>query len=427
MTVKTYRAKTMHEALALVRRELGAKASVLRTREVRAGGLLRWLGGPRLIEVVASTSVSVPSRMPSRRRPAAATATVAALPATARIKPVAPHPAAPSPAARHPAARGPQVASPPDLQTQLNQLQSRVEDLCRRAPPPGLSDWPDAIERLFGELVEAGITETQARELIERVRGQQVLGETHDTDQFKERLAGLIESEISISEPIGSARGRRVVALVGATGVGKTTALAKLAAQCRMRDKRRVGLIAGEDGLSAGVDPLRGCAEIIDLPRQIVATPADMHEALDRLADRDLILIDTAGLSPRDKTKMRELRSLLTAAAPDEIHLVQSSVASAASLLHSNEQFSALGATALLLTKLDEATSLGNLLPLVRGGLPISYLTDGQRVPDDLRPAEAGRLARALLGMPPVGSKVPTPPDSVYEPRTKSPVCSRKP
>jgi flagellar biosynthesis protein FlhF len=152
-----------------------------------------------------------------------------------------------------------------------------------------------------------------------------------------------------------------------------------------------------------------------------------MHEALDRLADRDLILIDTAGLSPRDKTKMRELRSLLTAAAPDEIHLVQSSVASAASLLHSNEQFSALGATALLLTKLDEATSLGNLLPLVRGGLPISYLTDGQRVPDDLRPAEAGRLARALLGMPPVGSKVPTPPDSVYEPRTKSPVCSRKP
>jgi flagellar biosynthesis protein FlhF len=193
------------------------------------------------------------------------------------------------------------------------------------------------------------------------------------------------------------------VALVGPTGVGKTTTIAKLAANFRLRERRRVGLITVDTYRVAAVEQLRTYADIIDLPMEIVATPREMHQALARMADLDLVLMDTAGRSPRDEVKILELRAMLAEAAPDEVHLVLSSVASAASLAKTAEQFAAVGTTALVLTKLDEAASLGNLLPLVRSSrLPLSYVTHGQNVPDDIAPADAGRLARGILGLDPV-------------------------
>ena len=125
-----------------------------------------------------------------------------------------------------------------------------------------------------------------------------------------------------------------------------------------------------------------------------------MREAVDRLSGLDLVLMDTAGRSPRDEVKIQELKSMLAEAQADEIYLVLSSVASAASLEKTAERFSQVGVTSLLLTKLDEATGLGNLLPLVRScGLPLSYLTNGQNVPDDIEPADNRKLTRIILGM----------------------------
>jgi flagellar biosynthesis protein FlhF len=148
---------------------------------------------------------------------------------------------------------------------------------------------------------------------------------------------------------------------------------------------------------------LRTYADIIDLPMEIVSTPREMHQAVARMADLDLILMDTAGRSPRDDVQIQELKSMLAEAAPDEVHLVLSSVASAASLVRTAEQFAVVGTTALVLTKLDEAVSLGNLLALVRGSkLPLSYLTHGQNVPDDIAPADNRLLAGMILGLDPV-------------------------
>ena len=156
----------------------------------------------------------------------------------------------------------------------------------------------------------------------------------------------------------------------------------------------------------AAVEQLRTYADIIDLPMEIVATPREMHQAVARMADLDLILMDTAGRSPRDEVKIQELKSLLAEAAPDEVHLVLSTTASASSLSKMAEQFASVGTTALVLTKLDEAASLGNLLPLLRScHLPLSYLTHGQNVPDDIAPAEPRRLAQFVLGMEPIHGK----------------------
>ena len=108
---------------------------------------------------------------------------------------------------------------------------------------------------------------------------------------------------------------------------------------------------------------MRTYADIIDLPMQVVSTPREMREAVRRLSGLDLILMDTAGRSPRDEIKIQELKAFLTEADADEVHLVLSSVAGERTLEQTAEQFAAVGTTAMILTKLDEATGLGNLLP----------------------------------------------------------------
>jgi flagellar biosynthesis protein FlhF len=386
MELKTYRAKSMQEALALVRRDLGPRASVLHTREVRGGGWMRLLGGARLIEVVASTSVTVPSRFASRDKSVASSTSQAD--------------ARPQVAVRsEPAVGGRMLPSAAPHGSEIVEAREPGVLDDRPAPAPR-RELSDSMFRLFTDLIEADVNEAFARELLERVRGE-AAHDGDDASRMRELLACGIENEIAVCGPIRPTPGRRhLVALVGPTGVGKTTTIAKLAANFRLREKQRVGLITVDTYRIAAVEQLRTYADIIDLPMEVVATPREMHQAIARLADCDLILMDTAGRSPRDEVKIQELKSMLTEAAPDEVHLVLSSVASAAGLAKTAQQFAAVGTTALLLTKLDEATSLGNLLPLIRGSrLPLSYLTHGQNVPDDIAPADPGRLARAMLGM----------------------------
>jgi flagellar biosynthesis protein FlhF len=395
MNVKTYRARSMQEALAMVRRDLGPRASVLHTREVRPRALARLFGSQRMIEVVASASVSVPSRLPKKCGAQAAivppTQVGIALDAMPQIRP-----------SNDPSAR---AAASLQLYAHLNDLQARVDDLVCRTGHTGRGDLPDDLFRLFADLIEADISEEMARGLIERVR-RQSSGDELEAGNLKERLVQLIQDEIPIAGPIQVSSRRRLVALVGPTGVGKTTTIAKLAANFRLREKRRVGLITVDTYRIAAVEQLRTYADIIDLPMEIVATPREMHQAVARMSDLDLILMDTAGRSPRDEVKIQELKSILAEATPDEVHLVLSSVASAGSLAKTAEQFATVGTTALLLTKLDEAASLGNLLSLLRASrLPLSYLTHGQNVPDDITPADNGTLARAILGLEPIADK----------------------
>jgi flagellar biosynthesis protein FlhF len=371
----------MHEALAMVRRELGPDAAVLHTREVQTR---RWFGlvrGSRQIEVTASASVNVPSRLPRRSRAESYQAP----------------PPSPPPVVAPP----PPMAVPEDVKNQLNGLQNLVQELYRRTQSSGPRELPESLFRLFTDLIDADLGEEMARELIERVRSEAAGGELADPLLLKARIARLIESETRVTGPIRVTPGRRrLVALVGPTGVGKTTTIAKLAAIYRLKEKRNVGLITVDTYRIAAVEQLRTYADIIDLPMQVVSTPREIREAVRRLDAMDLILMDTAGRSPRDEIRIQELKSFLTEAGADEVHLVLSSVAAARTLEQTAERFAAVGTTALILTKLDEATGLGNLLPLVRrSGLSLSYLTNGQNVPDDIEIAQPARVARIVLGM----------------------------
>ena len=386
MDIKTFRAKSMQDALTLVRRELGPDAAVLHTRELNRSLVSRMLFG-RKYEVAASSTINVPSRLPARMQEAAVDPYIAA--ASCR-----------APQQNAAAINDPHVAG------QLDRLQEMIEKLCDRTAVSPKHDLPETLFRVFTDMIEAEVDEAIARDLVDRVRGDRGV-QVADTLLVKARVAQLLEDEIAVTGPFTTAADKcRLVALVGPTGVGKTTTIAKLAANYRLREKKRVGLITVDTYRVAAVEQLRTYADIIDLPMEVVATPREMREAVTRMRNLDLVLMDTAGRSPRDEIKIQELRSLLAEAEADDVLLVLSATAGTKSLAATAEKFAEVGTTALVLTKLDEATSLGHLVALTRQcRLPLSYLTDGQNVPDDIQVAQPRQLAYLMLGMEALGAR----------------------
>ncbi len=389
MDIKTFRAKTMQEALGLVRRELGPDAAVLHTRELNGSLMRRMLFG-RKYEVAASSNVNVPSRLPERMQVQEARSREqgAGRPEFSRADSSHSMPHAPSSVLDR------QVAG------QLDRLQEMIDKLCSQPTQAPKHDLPETMFRVFTDMIEAEVDDSIARDLVDRIRNESGL---HVADPLlvKARIAQLLEDEIAVTGPITTSSDKcRLVALVGPTGVGKTTTIAKLAANYRLREKKRVGLITVDTYRVAAVEQLRTYADIIDLPMEVVSTPREMREAVARMRNLDLVLMDTAGRSPRDEIKIQELRSLLSEAEADDVLLVLSATAGTRSLTATAEKFAAVGTTGLLLTKLDETTSLGHLVALTQQcRLPISYLTDGQNVPDDIQVADRRQLAYLMLGI----------------------------
>lgn len=385
----------MREALDIVRQELGPEAAVLHTREIRESRLFGLLQGKPLVEVTASAGVHVPSRLSTQetRRPQGGP-----VPANDAVYTDPTHGTALN---RGRSSGGIDLSV--QLSTQLDDLRQMVKNLCDCSASKPQRDLPDSLFRLFTKLIDAEVNDQLAREMVERVRSEAPDIELADAILLQARLARLIEAELAIAGPIRVVAGStRVAALVGPTGVGKTTTIAKLAANYRLREKRSVGLITVDTYRIAAVEQLRTYADIIDLPMEVVSTPREMREAVERLRGLDLILMDTAGRSPRDEIKLQELKAFLSEASADEVHLVLSGVAGERTLVQTAQRFRDVGTTSIIFTKLDEAGGLGNLLPVLReSGLPLSYLTNGQNVPDDIEVATAERFADLILEIEP--------------------------
>jgi flagellar biosynthesis protein FlhF len=362
MAEKTYRAVTMKEALAKVRRDLGGGAVILGTREVRRRRLFG-LGPRELVEVRAADALAAPRSLSA-------------------VEP----------------SSGPLHAQ---FGEELKRLHAMVEDLSRHGRLDHLlPDLPGGLVPTYADLLEADVPETLARRLVRHVADLIEPDEVHQPDRLREALREAVEACLPIAPPIATVPGtRRVVALVGPTGVGKTTTVAKLAANFKLVHGLRPGLVTVDTYRIAAVEQLRTYAEIIDLPLAVANAPSDMRRAIDELGDLDLVLIDTAGRSPRDEVKIRELADFLTEGQPDEVHLVLSATAGERSLRAAVERFAVVQADRLILTKLDEADGLGGILAVIgQANRPVSYLTTGQAVPDDIEAADRRRLARLILG-----------------------------
>ena len=276
-------------------------------------------------------------------------------------------------------------------------LESMIEQYAIAHDRPRPNRVPPVLFQLFSDLIEADVDEEFAQEIIDDVQQNSTPTDLADPYLVRDRAFNRIASQISIAPEIRSFQGRRVVALIGPTGVGKTTTIAKLAANLRLRDNQRVGLITVDTYRIAAVEQLRAYADILDVPMEVVTTPREMRDAVARLSNVDIVLIDTAGRSPRDEIQIQELRAMLSEARPDETHLVLSSVSGGRQLTRLVDQFRSVNPSSLLLTKLDESEDYGHLLSVVcKSKLPLSYTTHGQNVPDDIQAADPLSLIESV-------------------------------
>lgn len=181
----------------------------------------------------------------------------------------------------------------------------------------------------------------------------------------------------------------QVVALVGPTGVGKTTTIAKIAARAAFEEGRNVAVISLDNYRIAAVEQLRSYAEIMGIRFEVVFTAEEFSLTIDELSEYDLVLVDTAGRSPGSATQIVESAQLFSVRRPDEVHLVMTAGTLAEDMQQILENFAPLNCDQLIISKLDETRSLGGIYNISRlCSLPVSYFTVGQSVPEDIRCAD---------------------------------------
>lgn len=386
MNLQTFKASTMAQALSQVKSTMGADAVILHTRTYQQR---YWLGIRRqeIVEITAGRDLRITER-PARRG--------------------VPSPAAPA-VLRSPAENGRLLLESPaaggammlNLSHEMTALKTMVKDLVTQTRQSLSPQVPEELFDQYLQLTQNQVSEELATELIKSLH-RQLRPEHLSQPRFvRDKLAEQVEKMLPTSGAIRriKAVGPHVVALIGPTGVGKTTTIAKLAANLKLREKHRVGLITIDTYRIAAIDQLKKYADIIGSPLKVVSSPEDLREAVAAMSDCDFVLIDTAGRSPNDTLKLNELKTFLAAAGPDEVHLVLSTTASQACVELAISRFADVRVDKIIFTKLDEAAHVGIVLNVVRKvNKSLSYITTGQDVPDDIEVGRGRRLAQLILG-----------------------------
>jgi flagellar biosynthesis protein FlhF len=253
--------------------------------------------------------------------------------------------------------------------------------------------------RILQRLIALGLSPQLSRDLATQAE------EADDIDNNWRKVLGALAHRLPVmNDEILNHHG--VVAVVGATGVGKTTTIAKLAARYLLRHgQRRVALITTDNYRVAAHEQLRSYARIMGAPLRVAADVDSLQEALHAFREKDLVLIDTAGMSQRDMRLNEQFSLLKSAGQRLQIFIALTANSQRSVLADVVRAFKAVPLAGCVLTKLDETTSLGGALSVaIENQLPISYISDGQQVPEDLHPARAHALiSRAIAMMQEVG------------------------
>jgi flagellar biosynthesis protein FlhF len=430
MKIKTFQAMTMTEAMRTIKEELGSDAVILSTKSVKQQGGVFGLFGRTVVEVTAAVDFEAQDDGETRRDPpraprgqgqpgsapvfqdelrtsmkSAATDRVT-LTATARAQRLSAPPAedlTSSLDAHAAIAREQPTTEVRRLAEEVRGLRQMVEanfQPRRAARRLSLKRLPPAFAPFHQDLVQAGLDAEAAERILAEAVSALPSGEDESDLALRQAVHRALARSISVSGPLlGGQDQKKTVIFVGPTGVGKTTTIAKLAAHYTLKEQRSVSLITLDTYRVAAVEQLRMYAKVIGVTLDVALTKRDALDFIRRRSRSELILIDTAGRSPLDEAGLRDLRDLVSLDHPLETHLVLSSTTREQDLTGGVAGYAGIPITRLLFTKLDETRGYGGLFGIARrSGLPVSYLSTGQNVPEDLETARADRLADLVLG-----------------------------
>ncbi|OGP71513.1 MAG: hypothetical protein A2Y80_02390 [Deltaproteobacteria bacterium RBG_13_58_19] len=376
MKLKTFVARDLKEALSQVRKELGPEAVILSTqsRRIKEEGA-PW-GWQPAVEVTAAVDLEGNE----------------ALDLLGGGTP----PGWPSP------------GSPlRQIQDDLDDLKGLLRHWLQQNGPPFWLLQHKELAILYRVLTRAGLDEQILLRWLENVQEMVAQGEEQPLT-LKEGAFRHLMHTFEVVDPWKTKKeGPRLWTLIGPTGVGKTTTLAKLAVRSSLVKKLRVGLISLDNVRLGAHDQLAAYGRIAGLPLVTANGRGELLEAIKEMADLDLILIDTPGRSPHAKRLQTELRQLFSGMPELEHHLVLSATTKECHLADAISGFSVLPLTSLIITKVDESSDFSGVFnQLCHHKVPISYLTTGQRVPEDLEVATRRKVTELFLKRYQLNSKV---------------------
>lgn len=392
MQIKKFNAADINEALRLVKAELGGEAVILSTRSIKGKGVEVTAAADREVGSGYGAGAYAHAAVPDLKK---------ASPSTKTIEPWNPRNLTKSETAQTRNSKPETRNAPPapDLHRELKELKDLMGSLVSHVQQDEFFKENKRLSEVHNKLVSSGIDETLSYKML-RLCEDLTLQDKEDVQGLMRRLKQFIMRQITVAEIVENGHRPKVVMFVGPTGVGKTTTIAKLAAINAIKGKKKVALVTLDTYRIAAVEQLKVYARIIGIPVHVAGTPGDFAKVVEGIKGVDLVLVDTAGRGQRDRMHMEELRQIYLSGIPIETHLVISATAKEKDTMDIIRRYKDVKVDRLLFTKLDETTTYGGIFnALIVSGKPVSYLTTGQSVPEDIEVAMPEKISDLILGV----------------------------
>ncbi|GAA5415122.1 flagellar biosynthesis protein FlhF [Paraliobacillus ryukyuensis] len=377
MKVKKYLAPTMPEVMSKVRKELGNDAVILNSKVIYTGGIFG-LFKKKNIEVIAAIDPDVQSQQSKKNN-------------QHNIQSTKNTPSLPE-----------QITNAADEsntshQVLLDEVRSLRKWMEKTTSQKDQASFSAAYQTVYEQLIAQEVDETLARELISHV-DQQFSNEAMTLEQAKRFIQNEIKTRLDKIGCGGLTFNKKFIHLVGPTGVGKTTTIAKLAANFMLKERKRVALITTDTYRIAAIEQLKTYSKILGIPIEIAYSIEDFQKATEKLKDYDLVIVDTAGRNFRDDKYVKALGQVVDLENDIETYLVLSLTTKYSDLAAIYHQFQHVVLRKLIFTKVDETASYGAMLNIAyENDIGIAYLTTGQDVPDDIEEASSDKISKLIV------------------------------
>lgn len=381
MRIKKFVADDFKDAIKLAKVEMGNDAIILQTRQIKTGGFLGFFTKPQ-VEVTVAIDDTLQVNLDKLRKVAIPNQVPEEVIPTKVVEPKLNH----------------KVADD-NLLKELNNLKNMMANIQSQMYEVELiKGMSEELKKFYHILVKNNVDKDIALQIVKSV--EQDFTNNSNNDETKEIILNALQQYIHEVKPIEIKSNKKgtVIFFVGPTGVGKTTTIAKLAANIAFIDNKDVALITLDTFRISAAEQLRTFAEIINIPISVVFEPDELLKTILEYSDKDVILVDTAGRSPYNDEHLAELKQFVDACNPDEILLVLSAITESTDLIHIYQRFNLFEIDKIIFTKLDETNNYGQILNAIYEiKKPIAYLTNGQNVPDDIEIPDRLQLAKMLL------------------------------
>ena len=386
MIIKKFTAGTEQEAVMMAKEEMGSNAVVLNIKTTKQRGFKR-LFKKDIVEVTAALEEKTTSSIPVNKINVAVSENTGGNILQEEKKPTA-------------------------IEEKLDNLQSILESrIAEKQVATEEKEIPQKeknanftfIQLIYNQLLDSEVEEKYINQIVSEIESS--LKKESNLDSILASVYQKIILKIGSPKVVeASEKNPEINFFVGPTGVGKTTTIAKIASEFKLDRVAKVAMITSDTYRIAAVEQLRTYANILDIPLKVVYTIDELNDAMESFKDYDLVLVDTAGRSHKNKEQCMEMMHFVNDSVIPErftknVFLVVSAATKYKDLISIVDVYNEIGKYNIIFTKLDETSELGNILNIkLRTGADLSYITSGQMVPDDINIIDTQKLAKNLLG-----------------------------